>query len=215
VLFFIVRFALRIVHLFFDAVGRRAVTLGKFDPEWAVPTYKLARLAIVALGLIVAYPYIPGSQSAAFKGVSLLLGVVFSLGSSSAISNLVANAIRYTPRGGSITATVELAGGAAHVHVDDTGRGLAPGELEAIFTPFARGAQAKTADTAGLGLGLPIARETLERHGIAVRRDLAGVGRNLQDRYEIGVVNRMAQPWRVLATAGSVHRMRIRSDSPV
>ena len=41
-------------------------------------------------------------------------------------------------------------------------------------------------------------RELLERHGIAVRRDLAGVGRNLQDRYEIGVVNRMAQPWRVL-----------------
>ncbi len=90
VLFFIVRFALRMVHLFFDAVGRRAVTLGKFDPEWAVPTYKLVRLAIVAFGLIVAYPYIPGSQSAAFKGVSLLLGVVLSLGSSSAISNLVA-----------------------------------------------------------------------------------------------------------------------------
>jgi two-component system OmpR family sensor kinase len=84
---------------------------------------------------------------------------------STAISNLVANAIRYTPRGGSITATVELAGGAAHVHVDDTGRGLAPGELEAIFTPFARGAQAKTADGAGLGLGLPIARKIAERHG--------------------------------------------------
>jgi small-conductance mechanosensitive channel len=90
VLFAIVRFTLRMAHLFFDAVGRRAVTLGKFDPEWAVPTYKLVRLVIVAFGLIVAYPYIPGSQSSAFKGVSLLLGVVFSLGSSSAISNLIA-----------------------------------------------------------------------------------------------------------------------------
>jgi two-component system, OmpR family, sensor kinase len=87
---------------------------------------------------------------------------------STAISNLVANAIRYTPRGGSITATVELDDGAAHVHVDDTGRGLAPGELEAIFTPFARGAQAKTADAAGLGLGLPIARRIAERHGGAI-----------------------------------------------
>lgn len=87
---------------------------------------------------------------------------------STAISNLVANAIRYTPRGGAITATVELDGGAAHVHVDDTGRGLAPGELEAIFTPFARGAQAKTADAAGLGLGLPIARRIAERHGGAI-----------------------------------------------
>jgi small-conductance mechanosensitive channel len=90
VLFFIVRFALRMAHLFFDAVGRRAVTLGKFDPEWAIPTYKLVRLVIVAFGLIIAYPYIPGAQSAAFKGISLLLGIVFSLGSSSAISNLIA-----------------------------------------------------------------------------------------------------------------------------
>ncbi|HEU4729680.1 MAG TPA: HAMP domain-containing sensor histidine kinase [Kofleriaceae bacterium] len=84
---------------------------------------------------------------------------------STAISNLVANAIRYTPRGGSIIATVELNDGAANIHVDDTGRGLAPNELEAIFTPFARGAQGKTADKNGLGLGLPIARKIAERHG--------------------------------------------------
>jgi signal transduction histidine kinase len=84
---------------------------------------------------------------------------------STAISNLVANAIRYTPRGGTITAIVELDGDAAHVHVDDTGRGLAPGELDAIFAPFARGSQSKAADSAGLGLGLPIARRIAERHG--------------------------------------------------
>lgn len=84
---------------------------------------------------------------------------------STAISNLIVNAIRYTPRGGSVTATVELDGDAALVHVDDTGRGLAPGEIEAIFTPFARGAQARSADTTGMGLGLPIARRIAQRHG--------------------------------------------------
>jgi len=87
---------------------------------------------------------------------------------STAISNLVANAIRYTPRGGAITASIELADGAAHVHVDDTGRGLAPEELDAIFAPFARGTQGKSADAAGMGLGLPIARKIAERHGGAI-----------------------------------------------
>jgi small-conductance mechanosensitive channel len=81
---------LRMMRLFFDAVGRHEVAFSGFDPEWAAPTYKIVRLAVVAFGLVVAYPYIPGSQSAAFKGVSLLLGVVFSLGSSSAISNIIA-----------------------------------------------------------------------------------------------------------------------------
>jgi small-conductance mechanosensitive channel len=90
VLFFVIRLVLRLVRLFFEAVGRGTVRLDRFDPDWAQPTYKILRVAIVALGLIVAYPYIPGSESAAFKGVSLFIGIVFSLGSSSAISNIIA-----------------------------------------------------------------------------------------------------------------------------
>lgn len=90
VLFVVVRFLLRLVRLFFEAVGRGTVTLANFDADWAQPTYKIVRVAIVAFGLIVAYPYIPGSQSEAFKGVSLFIGIVFSLGSSSAVSNIIA-----------------------------------------------------------------------------------------------------------------------------
>jgi small-conductance mechanosensitive channel len=90
VLYYIVRGVLRLVRTFFVAVERGAVKLSEFEPEWAIPTYKIVRLAIVALGLVVAYPYIPGSDSAAFKGLSLFAGVVFSLGSTTAISNIVA-----------------------------------------------------------------------------------------------------------------------------
>jgi small-conductance mechanosensitive channel len=90
VLFVAIRVALRVVRMFFEAIGRGTVTLGGFDPEWAQPTYKIVRVAVIAFGVIVAYPYIPGSQSEAFKGVSLFIGIVFSLGSSSAISNIIA-----------------------------------------------------------------------------------------------------------------------------
>ncbi|MCL4838021.1 MAG: mechanosensitive ion channel family protein [Thermoanaerobaculia bacterium] len=90
VLYFLARWTLQLLRLFFGAVGRGEVQLEGFDPDWADPTYKLVRVAVVAFALVVAYPYIPGSSSAAFKGVSLFLGVVFSLGSTSAISNVVA-----------------------------------------------------------------------------------------------------------------------------
>jgi small-conductance mechanosensitive channel len=90
VLVYVIRLTLRLTRLFFEAVQRGRVTLSGFDSDWAQPTYKIVRLAVIAFGLIVAYPYIPGSQSDAFKGVSLFVGVVFSLGSSAAISNIVA-----------------------------------------------------------------------------------------------------------------------------
>lgn len=90
ILFFLFRFILRFLRLFFDAAARKTVTLAGFDADWAHPTYKLVRFAVIAFGLIVAYPYIPGSESAAFKGISLFIGVVFSLGSTTAISNIIA-----------------------------------------------------------------------------------------------------------------------------
>jgi small-conductance mechanosensitive channel len=89
-LFYISRFILKLIRLFFDAVARGTVTLSGFEAEWALPTYKIMRFAIIAFAVVVAYPYIPGSGSDAFKGVSIFIGVIFSLGSSSAISNLIA-----------------------------------------------------------------------------------------------------------------------------
>ena len=90
VLFFITRYLLKLVHLFFAAVGRGEVRLSGFDPEWAESTYKLVRVAAIVFALVVAYPYIPGSGSEAFKGISIFIGIIFSLGSSSAIANLIA-----------------------------------------------------------------------------------------------------------------------------
>jgi small-conductance mechanosensitive channel len=90
VLFVLLRLVLRLVRLFFGGIERGAFTLGTFDPDWAQPTYKIIRIVLIAFGLVVAYPYIPGAQSAAFQGISIFAGIMFSLGSSTAIANIVA-----------------------------------------------------------------------------------------------------------------------------
>jgi len=86
----VTRYVLRLMRLYFESIDRGTVTLVRFDREWALPTYRIARLLAIAFAVVVAYPYIPGSSSEAFKGVSIFLGVVFSLGSSSVIANLIA-----------------------------------------------------------------------------------------------------------------------------
>lgn len=90
ILALVVRYGLKLLRLFFEGIARRSIVFAGFDAEWAWPTYKIVRMAVVAFAVVVAYPYIPGSTSDAFKGVSLFAGVVFSLGSTSVISNMVA-----------------------------------------------------------------------------------------------------------------------------
>lgn len=90
VLYFFTRYVLKLIWLFFDSIAEGKVTLPDFEQDWAIPTYRLVKILVVAFAVVVAYPYIPGSSSEAFKGVSLFIGVIFSLGSSSVISNLIA-----------------------------------------------------------------------------------------------------------------------------
>jgi len=90
VLFVVFRLVLRALRLVFDGLRKGALRLQGFEPEFADPTYKIVRFGLTAFVVVVAYPYLPGSDSAAFKGVSLFVGVLLSLGSSSAISNLIA-----------------------------------------------------------------------------------------------------------------------------
>jgi len=86
----VTRILLRSIQRFFDAVGQGTITIFGFQPDWALPTFKILRLLIVAFAVVVAYPYIPGSSSAAFKGVSLFLGVIMSFGATSIVSNILA-----------------------------------------------------------------------------------------------------------------------------
>jgi small-conductance mechanosensitive channel len=77
-------------QFFFKAVERGRVTLPVVAPDLAMTTFKIVRFLIIAFSIVVLYPYLPGSDSAAFKGVSIFVGVLFSLGSSSAVANIFA-----------------------------------------------------------------------------------------------------------------------------
>jgi small-conductance mechanosensitive channel len=90
VIAFITRYVVKIARFFFDEVEKGKVVLPGFYVDWAKPTFKIVRFFILAFALTVAFPFIPGSKSEAFKGVSIFLGVLFSLGSTSTISNVMA-----------------------------------------------------------------------------------------------------------------------------
>jgi small-conductance mechanosensitive channel len=81
---------LRILERFFGMVAHGSIRMRRFDPDWAAPTERLLRLLILAFAAIVAYPYIPGSSSEAFKAIGIFAGLMLSLGATSIVANLVA-----------------------------------------------------------------------------------------------------------------------------
>ncbi|HEX9729506.1 MAG TPA: mechanosensitive ion channel family protein [Gemmatimonadales bacterium] len=86
-------YLLRFIHLFFDGIHRRKLTFRGFYSEWAEPTYKIVRFLIFAFALVMMFPYLPGSGSDAFKGVSVFFGVLLSFGSAGAIGNIIAGVV--------------------------------------------------------------------------------------------------------------------------
>jgi small-conductance mechanosensitive channel len=89
----VTRYALRLIRAFFSEVGKGRFVIKGFYSEWAEPTFKIVRILVVAFAAVVAFPFIPGSESPAFRGVSIFLGVLVSLGSTSAVANIVAGVI--------------------------------------------------------------------------------------------------------------------------
>jgi small-conductance mechanosensitive channel len=89
----VVRGLMRLVALFFRQIEHGRIVFANFPADWADPTSKIARLLLFAFGVIVVFPYLPASDSAAFTGVSVFMGVLLSLSSSSAIANAIAGIV--------------------------------------------------------------------------------------------------------------------------
>jgi small-conductance mechanosensitive channel len=85
--------AIRLVGVFFNLIRHGRIVFTSFPAEWADPTNKIVRVLLIAFGLVVAFPYLPASDSPAFTGVSVFMGVLISLASSSALSNMIAGIV--------------------------------------------------------------------------------------------------------------------------
>ncbi len=93
VIIVITRFVVRGLEFFADEIAKGRLKLSGFYPEWAQPTFNLLKLILYVFSFIVIFPYLPGSDSPAFQGVSVFLGILISLGSTSAISNIIAGLV--------------------------------------------------------------------------------------------------------------------------
>ena len=93
VLVFFFRYFLRILRYFKFEIERGALKIPGFYVDWANPTYQIIRVLFLAFMLIIIFPYLPGSNSPVFKGVSVFLGVLFTFGSAGALGNIVSGLV--------------------------------------------------------------------------------------------------------------------------
>lgn len=93
VILFFVRYVLKMLKFFCTGIENGKLVIKGFYPDWAKPTYLLSKYMIYAFTLALIYPYLPNSNSQIFQGVSIFVGLIVSLGSSSAIGNLVAGLV--------------------------------------------------------------------------------------------------------------------------
>jgi small-conductance mechanosensitive channel len=89
----IVRMITKLIHDFFDGVAKGSVQFPGVYAETADATRRLVNTVLWLFGLIIAYPYLPGAQSAAFKGVSVFVGILFTLGSAGVVGHLMSGLV--------------------------------------------------------------------------------------------------------------------------
>jgi small-conductance mechanosensitive channel len=93
VIYLVTHYLVKLIKIVAIEIANGAFSISGFYDEWAMPTYNIVRVLLYAFMFVVIFPYLPGSQSDVFKGVTVFLGVLVSLGSSSAIANAVAGIV--------------------------------------------------------------------------------------------------------------------------
>lgn len=87
------RYFIKILRFFVDEIQKENIQIDGFYSDWAKPTFNIIKVLVYAFMLVIIFPYLPGSDSPAFKGITVFVGILFSIGSSNAIANMVAGLV--------------------------------------------------------------------------------------------------------------------------
>ena len=93
ILWFAVKYLVRLVHYLSREVEAGRLKFGGFYPDWAMPTYHIIRFLLYAFMIAMIYPYLPGAKNGVFQGISVFVGLIISLGSSTVIGNVIAGLV--------------------------------------------------------------------------------------------------------------------------
>ncbi|RWX01637.1 mechanosensitive ion channel domain-containing protein [Flavobacterium cerinum] len=93
VLVVVFRYILKFARFLKTEIARGNLTINGFYPDWANPTYQILRVLILAFLVVVIFPYLPGSDSPIFQGISVFLGFLFTFGSMGSLSNIMAGLV--------------------------------------------------------------------------------------------------------------------------
>ncbi len=93
VIIFVFRYVLKFARFLKNEIEDGSLTINGFYKDWANPTFQIIRVLIIAFMIVVIFPYLPGSDSDIFKGVSVFLGFLFTFGSMGSLSNVIAGLV--------------------------------------------------------------------------------------------------------------------------
>ena len=93
VIWFAIKWLVRLAHYVAQEIEKGNLKFNNFYPEWAMPTFNIVRILLYTFMIAMIYNYLPGSDSGVFQGISVFVGIIISLGSSTLIANLMAGLV--------------------------------------------------------------------------------------------------------------------------
>lgn len=90
IIFLVTRYLIKGLRLFMDNIEAGTIEWKDFEQSWIKPTFNISRVITIAIAIVFAYPHIPGSDSRAFQGLTILAGLMVSFGSNTVVSNMMA-----------------------------------------------------------------------------------------------------------------------------